>query len=280
MRSKLLILIALIFTNNIAIAKPKIVTSITPIASIVAMLVQDQAELKTITATKGCPHHYHIKPSDLKIVEDADLVIYISDEFDGFTGKLMKSRSSNVVRIGDMKSIKIVDDNWHFWLDLDNVESLLTELSSILIQQFPSIQSIIDLNLDTAHKQIAKLKNLKNSKLTNLQNLVLVNDSLEYFFNSYGSKVRLYKSHHSPRYIANLEKILSKSRQNCLVISSEQQDALYRKFTVNIIKLDSENWTLNEPLETLFYNNYIKMIDEVAKCVSTNEPALSPARSM
>jgi zinc transport system substrate-binding protein len=266
MINKLFTILTLILINHSATAKPKIVASITPIASIVAMLVQDQVELQTITTTKGCPHHYNLKPSDLKTIEDANLVIYVSDEFDGFTAKLMKSHNTNVIKISDMKSIRIIDNNWHFWLDLNNVQNLLAELSFILIKQFPEMKSTIYSNLDKSKKQIENLKDLKNLKLSNLQKVILLNDSLEYFFSFQENKIRLYQSHNSPRYIATLEKILSTSTKNCLVLSSDQQDKVYKKFNTTTIELDSENWTINGKIETLFYNHYIEMIDEVAKC--------------
>ncbi|MFU7503349.1 MAG: metal ABC transporter solute-binding protein, Zn/Mn family, partial [Candidatus Tisiphia sp.] len=87
------IFIAMIITlfNYAAFAsgKVKIVTSITPLAAIIAMLVKDQAEIVAIANNDDCPHHYNLKPSDLKKVKDADIVFYIDEQFDGFVGKLM-----------------------------------------------------------------------------------------------------------------------------------------------------------------------------------------------
>lgn len=52
---------------------PKIVTSTTPIASIVSVLVKDKARVVAINdVSSGCPHHYHMKPSDKDKVVGAD----------------------------------------------------------------------------------------------------------------------------------------------------------------------------------------------------------------
>ena len=261
------IILALFLMQNVTYAKPKIVTSITPIASIIAMLVQDKVELATIATTEGCPHDYHLKPSDLKTVKNADLVIYISDEFDGFTAKLMKSHNTNVVKISDIKSIKIIDDNWHFWLDLDNVKILLEELSTIIRAQFPEISNDIYSNLGKAKKEIEYLKSIKALKLSNLHNIILLSDSLEYFFLFQKDKTRLYQSYNSPQYIVKLENILNKSTKNCLILSPDKKSEFYKRFNTQIIELESENWAVdNKTIGQLFYNQYIKMIDEVSKC--------------
>ena len=60
-----LILIITLFNTQV-IARPKIVTSITPLASIAAMLLDDLAEITVIAASNSCPHHFHPIPSSLK----------------------------------------------------------------------------------------------------------------------------------------------------------------------------------------------------------------------
>ena len=264
---KLLIITAMFLINNTVFAKPKIVASISPITSIIAMLVEDKAELTTIAITNSCPHHYHLKPSDLKKIKDASLVVYINDEFDGFAAKLMKSHNNNVMKISDIKSIKIIDNNWHFWLDLSNIKILLDELAIILARNFPEIRNDIYLNLDKAKKQIEELDKIKNQKLSDLPHVILLSDSLEYFFSfNKENNTRLYQSHNSPRYLSRLEKLLNKSEKNCLILSSDQPKEFYKRFNTKIIELESENWADSGKIEQLFYKKYIKMIDEVVKC--------------
>lgn len=255
-------------------SKVKIVTSITPLASIIAMLVKDQAEIVAIANNNDCPHHYNLRPSDLKKVKNADIVFYIDEQFDGFAGKLMNGHSKNVIKISNFHGLRIISnnsyDNWHIWLDLDNVKLLLEQLFQVLSQRFPEISSAIYQNLEEAKKQIEELTKIKHQRLTSLTNVILLSDSLEYFFNNSQKNVaRLYSSDQkSLRYISNLEHLLSMSNSKCLLLSTEQDVALYKNFKVEIVEVESENWQTTNINSDLFYNQYLKMINQVSKCLN------------
>ncbi|OZG32090.1 metal ABC transporter substrate-binding protein [Rickettsia endosymbiont of Culicoides newsteadi] len=257
-------------------SKVKIVTSITPLASIIAMLVKDQAEIVAIANNNDCPHHYNLRPSDLKKVKNADIVFYIDEQFDGFAGKLMNGHSKNVIKISNFNGLRVISnnsyDNWHIWLDLDNVKLLLEQLFQVLSQRFPEISSAIYQNLEEAKKQIEALTKIKHQRLTSLTDVILLSDSLEYFFNNSQKNVaRLYSSDQkSLRYISNLEHLLSMSNSKCLLLSTEQDVALYKNFKVEVVEVESENWQATNINSDLFYNQYLKIINQVSKCLNNN----------
>ncbi|XVN42734.1 MAG: zinc ABC transporter substrate-binding protein [Candidatus Rickettsia vulgarisii] len=152
MIKKFFVTIILLFNcQTFANSKIKIVTSITPLAGIVSMLVKDQAEVVAIASNNDCPHHYNLKPSDLQKVQDADIVLYINEEFDGFVSKLMSQNNKNIVRVSDFPRLNLIKDNhynnWHIWLDLYNVQIILERMSNILIEQFPDLSIYVKQNL-------------------------------------------------------------------------------------------------------------------------------------
>ncbi|MDR0329287.1 MAG: zinc ABC transporter substrate-binding protein [Rickettsia sp.] len=253
--------------------KISIVTSITPLAAIIAMLVKDQAEIVAIANNDDCPHHYNLKPSDLKKVKDADIVFYIDEQFDGFAGKLMNGHR-NVIKISNFTGLKIISNdsysNWHIWLDLDNVKVVLEQLSKILVGRFPKISSDIYQNLDKAKKQIERLTKIKNEKLGPLTDVILLSDSLEYFFdNSRKSVAKLYNSDQkSLKYISNLEHLLAMSNSKCLLLSLDQDVRIYKNFKAEIVEVESENWRITDINDDLYYNQYLKIINQVAKCLN------------
>ncbi|MDR0774236.1 MAG: zinc ABC transporter substrate-binding protein [Rickettsia sp.] len=258
--------------------KRYIVTSITPLAAIIAMLVKDQAEIVAIANNDDCPHHYNLKPSDLKKVKDADIVFYIDEQFDGFAGKLMNGHSKNVIKISNFTGLKIISNdsysNWHIWLDLDNVKVVLEQLSKILVGRFPDISSDIYQNLDKAKKQIERLTKIKNEKLGPLTDVILLSDSLEYFFDNSRKFERiivakLYNSDQkSLKYISNLEHLLAMSNSKCLLLSLDQDVRIYKNFKTEIVEVESENWRITDINDDLYYNQYLKIINQVAKCLN------------
>lgn len=249
-------------------AKIKIVTSITPLASVVAMLLNDRAEIVAIANNNDCPHHYNLKPSDLQKVQDADLVLYIDDNLDSFASKLMNNHSKNVIRISDLPKLKFIGTNRHIWLDLGNVQILLEQLSTILAKQFPDLSSEIYQNLSTSEKQIDNLIKIKEEQLAPLQDVILLSDSLEYLFDEPKYKVqRLYSGNQkSLKYIKSLEQLLDKSTSKCLVLSTEQNSKIYQKFKANIVKVESENWAIDQITNDLFFNQYLEIINQIAQC--------------
>lgn len=261
-------LLYIIFFSFASYAKPKIVTSITPIASIAAMLVKDKAEIESLAVNSGCPHHYNLKPSDLNKVKNADIAIYIDKEFDGFADKLINNHANTIIKISDIKDLKIIKDNWHIWLDLDNVQILTKKFAKIFIEKFPDLQADINNNLEVAIKELQDLQKTKNSELDSLKDVILLNDSSEYFFvNTNISTEKLYSdSQKSLRYLSKLDSLIKESNNKCLILSTEQNPNLYNKLNVKTVILNSENWNIKNIDSGSYRNQYLRMINQVKGC--------------
>ena len=257
------------FFSFASYAKPKIVVSITPIASIVSMLVKDKADIESLAISSDCPHHYNLKPSDLAKVKNADIAIYINEQFDSFTKKLIDNHSQNIIKISDIKSLTTIKDNWHIWLDLNNAAILLQEFAQIFSEEFPELQEDINNNLSAALKELNKLQEIKNNELATLKDVILLSDSAEYFFlNTNIKTAKLYsESQKSLQYISNLEALIKGSNNKCLVLSNEQTSQLYDKLNTKIIILNSENWNVKNINSNTFQNQYLQIIDQVKKCL-------------
>ncbi len=277
MKSKFLLILFLFFASfkALAIEKPmlRIVTSITPLASIAQLLVKDLASISAIVTTNACPHHYSSKVSDLEKVRSADIIIYIDEQFDGFAAKLIRTHQVNNLKISSFTGLKIIKNNnqinWHLWLDLSNVEIILIQLAKELIKLKPELEKDINYNLQQSRNQLKELKTIKQNLLTTLPSLVLLNDSVEYFFidNPKHDITNLYEpKNKSLYYMTKLETLVRSKEQPCLILSQEQNPQIYQKFERPIIQLTSENWTLADGVLLPFYNQYLKMIQQVASC--------------
>jgi len=276
MKNTVIILLLVLFTNIQAFAaKPKIVTSITPIASIVAMLTENHADIVVIDSAAGCPHHYHMRPSDKEKIIDSQMLILIDDHFDSFAAKLAKKYDGVVIKLSDVKTINFLDENgeynWHFWLDLENVLAMHEYLATILINHFPELERAILVNKQSAKADIASLMQLKQNDLKSIHELVVLSDSFEHFLTNIKSPVvKLYqKSNTSLKELDNLENILNSKTKQCIVIDSLQNPDPYKKFGKKIIQMESENWVIAESASNnhlLFYSQYLKMINQLKNC--------------
>jgi zinc transport system substrate-binding protein len=273
---RLVLVLFILMSSLSANAKPKIVTSITPIASLVAMLTEDEADVIAINTSSGCPHHYQMKPSDKEKIFDAKMLIYIDDNFESFAGKLAEKFKGKVIKISDFGSINFQDDkdaiNWHFWLDLDNVLALHEELAEVIIKEVPELKLIVESNRNKASAKIKSLIQLKDHELSSIKDMVVVSDSFEHFFNGIDAGVvKLYqKEHSSLKDYSDIESILNNQTNQCVVVDSNQDDSVYKKFNKRIVKIDSENWISedeNGSKVDLFCKKYLEMIELLKQCV-------------
>jgi zinc transport system substrate-binding protein len=269
--SKFLLYCFIVLVNFAALAKPKVITSITPIASIASMLLIDVADVESVNVTSGCPHHYHLRPSDKNKITNAEIVIYIDDKFDGFFSNIIADFSGKKIRISDIVSINFKDSNdkinWHFWLDLDNILALQEELTKIFIHKFPMHAKNIETNFAVSKQKITALKEAKIQALAKLTGAVILSDSLDHFFNNTNvSVIKLYQSTNGSLAAMDLlEKTIMSNTVEYLVIDSGRNPELYAKFGKPIITIDSENWSIdeNDILPELFENKYFNILEKI-----------------
>lgn len=75
---------ALLGLSLVAQAKvPTVVTTIKPLHSLVAQIMQGVGEPQLLIK-EGSPHGYHLKPSDVKLMHDAQLLVWVSDDLETF----------------------------------------------------------------------------------------------------------------------------------------------------------------------------------------------------
>lgn len=264
--SILYIFILTLYSFSNAPAKPKIIVSISPIASLVASLVEDEAEVESLIINNSCPHLYQTKPSDIKKIQNADILIYVSPKFDYFAHKLMHNQMNDKIVVADLKNLNIRNNNWHFWLDLENAKIFLKEIAVILSEKFPDIKDNIYSNLVKSIKKLEKLDLLKKEKLLSIADFIVLSDSLEYLLEPNIYKLtKLYnRSQKSLKYLDIFKEHLDESTSKCVIINNNENSDIYKKFTLNLVAIDSENWQIEKISSDLFFVKYKEIINNIS----------------
>jgi zinc transport system substrate-binding protein len=82
---RILILLLCLSTTAVA-ATPRVVTSITPLHEIALALMAGVATPEVIIRDQASAHHFALKPSHMRLLQQADLVIWIGGNFEaGFS---------------------------------------------------------------------------------------------------------------------------------------------------------------------------------------------------
>lgn len=78
-------------------APPKVVVTIKPVHSLVLQVMGETGVPRLIVNGAASPHSYSLKPSDAKMIADADVVIRVSEAVEPFTAKSLKNTKKSAV---------------------------------------------------------------------------------------------------------------------------------------------------------------------------------------
>ena len=138
---------------------PFVVVSIKPIHSIVTSLMSGIAEPQLLLKSNNSAHTFHLKPSQVQMLADADLVIIISGDFESGLRKAIKNidddslfqiislnnlsihnSRSEILKSKDHDDADEHEDNiydLHLWLDINNMKLIAKHINNLLIKIDP-----------------------------------------------------------------------------------------------------------------------------------------------
>lgn len=111
-------------SNPLAIAneKPLIVSTIRPIHALTSAVVGDNADTLQLIPGYASPHHYSLKPSEIRRLNKADLVIRIDEHMETFLEKSMRNiDTKKVITLSSIKGLTLLSAN-HDHEDHDEAE--------------------------------------------------------------------------------------------------------------------------------------------------------------
>lgn len=147
-----LVLLATVAGLGFADTRPLLVTSIHPMTLIAGDLADDWLEVKQLLADNQEPHHVSLSISQRRLLENADLVLWVGEFMEGFLVRGMAALPDEK-QISMQKALSQSDNRFedpHYWLDPAKVRVLYRALAAKLIDRFPERQSQIENRLADA----------------------------------------------------------------------------------------------------------------------------------
>ena len=217
-QTHLLILVFAFFSLiSSANSEVKVVTSIKPIHSLVSYVMDGIGKPDLIVDGYNSPHSFSLKPSHAKMLENADLVIWIGEDLEVFLEKPLDTiaKKAKNIEVMDLKGIqklefreknifenhddhKEKDDHKghahgkydpHVWLDPINAKVIIKEITKQLVQLDSKNSSAYKSNSKKALTDIDKLtQNIKKDLNKDLR-FVVFHDAYQYFEKRFGIQV-------------------------------------------------------------------------------------------
>ena len=199
-------IILFVFSSiNVFAAETKgIITTIQPINALVSAVIGNTGKTISIIPAEQSPHDFKLKPSDVKVLQDGNLIFYVSNHLESSVVKVFKNLPKNIKIINLMEEANIdhlairdneawerhdhhghddhddhdkhgkkdddhddheKEDDVHIWLSPNNAIKIVKKVNKELNLYFPENSKIYDEN---ASKFINKIKNLKEELVKEL----------------------------------------------------------------------------------------------------------------
>ena len=292
---KILLSFSFLISYSSLNAEVKVVTTIKPIHSLVAGVMDGLGSPSLIVDGSNSPHNFSLKPSHAKMIEDAEIIFWVGEDLETFMIKPLESIANNATKVSFMDLDNITklkfkeenilevegydddhddhDDHYkhadgefdaHIWLDPKNAIEIVNEIAKTLSLKDPNKKNVYYSNAEKLNHSLNELIEKINLSINKDARFIVFHDAYQYFekrfdVSSAGALILNEEALPSAKKVSEIHKIIKKQNINCII--SEPQ------FNPNIIKSIAQDSSILtgsfDPLGSSFDTNknlYFEMI--------------------
>ncbi|MGN8274779.1 zinc ABC transporter substrate-binding protein [Pseudomonas sp. SMN5] len=195
-------------------ADVKVLTSIKPL-QLIAAAVQDGVGTPEVLLPPGAsPHHYALRPSDVRKVQSVDLLYWIGPDMEGFLPRVLNGRTLPSVAVQELPGLKLrhfaedshshTDDDGdehdhdhrpgtidaHLWLSPINARVIAAKMAADLSAADPANAARYQSNLKGFSQRLDALDARLKSRLAGIAGkpYFVFHEAFDYFEDTYGLK--------------------------------------------------------------------------------------------
>ena len=231
-------------------APPKVVVSITPLAALVSAVMQGVAEPTLLLDSTQSPHHTSLRPSQMRALNQADLVFWIGPQLEAFLPRVLRALSTatrtvalldtpqlHTLRLRNAHDHAAVEPGQqsaidpHIWLSTANTRILVAEITAQLSRIDPARAAIYRANAQQLQNEITALHaQLKNTFKAG-GHYLSYHDGYQYFEEEFGlhhagSVSQNEELQPSPGHIRALRQRIAQEHITCIVYDAPLRPAL------------------------------------------------------
>ena len=213
--------ILLIFTSPLR-AEIKVVTTIKPLHSLIANVMEGVGEPSLIIEGSTSPHSFTLKPSHAKLLEEADIIFWVGEGIETFMERPLESivKNAEVVEFMEIESINklkfreesIFEDHdeheghdehdehdeheghdhahgefdAHIWLDPMNAKEMVLEIAHELSHLDPANEDKYNVNAKATNLALDEMIDDISQNINKDAKFVVFHDAYQYFEERFG----------------------------------------------------------------------------------------------
>jgi len=277
--------ISFLFISRTALAVPKVLVTLKPLHSLVANLMENVGEPQLIVPDGASPHTFQLKPSDLKRIQQADLIIWVDSTLEAFMAKsLTQYPDKKILTLSGLPHIILLplregrlwqhhhddehahnhaDFDPHLWLSTENAKVIAVAIADYLSKIDPEHATHYASNKNKLLKKLDLLKSDIAQQLKNYQSqpFLVYHDAYQYFekeFHLNGAGTMVLNPHVplSAHGLNEIKQLIEKNHIQCVFRETEFNDNQIRQFlkglAVNVEELDPLGYRYPQGPENYF----------------------------
>lgn len=291
---KILILFCFIFFKGDA--APRVLVTLPPLYSLVVGVMKDINTPTLLLDGIVSPHHYALKPSDRRKIENTDLLIWIGPNYEFFLEKTINHSSVKTIQLNtlaDLIQLPIRSNECstcshshateahqidpHLWLTPINAQKIVAIVANHLSLLDPHNATYYQKNATTLIERLAHLHQELTQKLSSVSrySFLVYHDGYQYFEKAYnlsglGALTLDPEIPISAQRLNALETLIKLKNVRCIFGETQFYPALIKRLADTLkIKtgtLDPFGTTL-KPDETLYFKMMHQLADTFIECL-------------
>jgi len=256
-------------------AAPRVVTSITPLYEITTAIMTGVAEPGLIIDGHASAHHFAFKPSHMRSLQQADLVIWIDRNFEAGFSRVAEILPSSAQQLELMPALGLEDGDGHIWYSPRLLLRCIEIIRDTLLRLDPENQKLYQANAALLMQDIRVWQHETRRRWQNRQPRFVTDHSFTaYFEQDIGLKAiaTVHDQHDDHGGIQDLERLDNTLQQfpaACLLTLETTASALARSFArkygLKIVSISLE--PVNDPGRPLILQRLEKLTTALEECI-------------
>jgi len=256
-------------------AAPRVVTSITPLYEITAAIMTGVAEPGLIIDSQASAHHFAFKPSHMRSLQQADLVIWIDRHFEAGFSRVPEILPSSAQQLELMPALGLAGGDGHIWYSPRLLLRSIEIISTALARLDPENQKLYQANAAALMQDIRAWRHETRRLWQNRQPRFVTDHNFTAYFEqdiglrSIATVHDQHSDHGGLKDLERLDNILRQFPAACLLTlqntASPLARSFARKYGLKIVSIPLE--PVSDPAQPLILQRLAQLTAALQGCL-------------